>query len=64
MTDRDTYAEPEYLSIGEAARLLGVSVETVRRWERDDRIACIRTLGNQRRFTREEVERVKSGAAA
>lgn len=64
MSDRDTQSRQEALPIGEVARMLGVSVETVRRWDADGRIASFRTLGGQRRFTRIEVERVKAGAAA
>lgn len=50
------------MPIGDAARMLGVSVVTVRRWEADGRIKSIRTPGGQRRFEIEEVERVKAGA--
>lgn len=65
MTDRDTYSEPgDLLSIGEAARVLCVSVETIRRWDREHLIASTRTPGGQRRFARAEVERVKAGRAA
>lgn len=60
MTDRDTYTEAEYLPIGEAARVLGVSVETVRRWNSRGLIKSSRTLGGQRRFARAEVDRVKT----
>lgn len=58
-----TEAPDEQVSIGGAARLLGVSVETVRRWSREGLIASTRTLGNQRRFARSEIERVKNAAA-
>lgn len=53
----------EQMPIGVAARELGVSVETLRRWERAGLIQCIRTLGGQRRFARSEIERVKTNAA-
>ncbi len=36
------------LRIGEVAEMLGVSVETVRRWERDGRLTTVRTAGGQR----------------
>lgn len=62
-TDSDA-ASRELLPIGDAARELGVSVETVRRWDRDGLIASIRTPGGQRRFSRSEIERVKAGDAA
>jgi molybdopterin-binding protein len=44
--------------IGEAAEMLGVSVETVRRWERDGRLRTDRTDGGQRRVPLEEVRRL------
>lgn len=59
-----TTSETELLTIGEAARRLGVSVDTVRRWESEGKIAGTRTPGNQRRFASTEVERLKAGSAA
>jgi molybdopterin-binding protein len=44
--------------IGEAAAMLGVRVETVRRWERDGRISVERTAGGQRRVPAAEVARL------
>lgn len=65
MTDTDTYERPDdLLPIGDVARMMGVSVPTVRRWEAEGKISGTRTLGGQRRFTRSEVERVKAEAAA
>jgi excisionase family DNA binding protein len=46
----------ELMSIGEAARVLGVAVDTLRRWEREGKITATRTLGGQRRFARSDVE--------
>lgn len=40
--------EDEYLRIGQAAALLGVSVDTLRRWEDDGRLAMTRSEGGQR----------------
>lgn len=40
-----------YLTIKEASQLLGVSVSTLRRWEKEDRLVPdLRTEGNQRRY--------------
>ena len=36
------------IRIGQAAEFLGVSVETIRRWESDGRLATTRTRGGQR----------------
>ena len=44
--------------IGEAANLLGVRVETLRRWEREGRIESSRTTGGQRRVSASEVARL------
>lgn len=63
MTTRDTQDAQELLPIGEAARILGVTVDTVRRWEGDGKIPAIRTLGGQRRFRRGDVEQLVSSAA-
>ena len=49
---------PETYRIGEAARLLGVRVETLRRWERDGKIRTSRTAGGQREVPAEEVARL------
>lgn len=50
------------LPIGEAARMLGVSVDTIRRWEAEGHITSTRTLGNQRRFDLAEIERIKDAS--
>lgn len=39
----------------EAARYLGVSLATVRRWTDAGHVACYRTPGGQRRFSREQL---------
>lgn len=44
------------IPIGEAARILGVSVPTLRRWEREGKIAARRTLGGQRRYSHATVQ--------
>src|ERR1700741_99998 len=40
----------EFLSAGEAARLLGVSVKTIQRWDKAGLLPVIRTATNQRRI--------------
>ncbi|MBN7389383.1 MerR family transcriptional regulator [Mycobacteroides abscessus] len=45
-----------YLSVGEAAELLGISTDTLRRWEKAGRIQSCRTPTNHRRFNRAKVE--------
>jgi molybdopterin-binding protein len=44
--------------IGEAAEILGVRVETLRRWERDGKLRTTRTSGGQRLVSASEVARL------
>lgn len=48
----------EYLRLGQAAGLLGVSVDTLRRWEDEGRIALTRSSGGQRIVPLAEVQRL------
>lgn len=54
----------DLLSIGEAARRLGVSVNTLRRWDDNGLIRSTRTLGGQRRFLTEDVDRLRDATGA
>ena len=40
----------------QAARYLGVSLATIRRWTDAGHIACYRTPGGQRRFSRDQLD--------
>ena len=53
-------AQESPLPIGAAALHIGVSIDTLRRWSDDGRVAFSRTLGGQRRYEVEELERVKA----
>ncbi len=46
------------LRIGDAAEILGVGVETLRRWEEEGRLQAHRTPGGQRRVPIAEVTRL------
>ena len=46
------------MRIGEAAEMLGVSVETLRRWAAADRVATTRSSGGQRLVSLQEVSRL------
>ena len=46
------------LTLGEAAREIGVSVDTLRRWERAGKVRAMRDERNRRRIPRREVERL------
>jgi molybdopterin-binding protein len=55
MAPRETQ---DHLRIGVAAELLGVGVDTLRRWEADGRLRTIRTAGGQRLVPVAEVSRL------
>src|ERR687889_480070 len=48
----------ESLSLGEAARAIGVSTDTLRRWDRDGKLATVRDERNRRLVPPAEVERL------
>jgi putative resolvase len=48
----------ELYSPKETAKILGVSVVTLQRWDREGKIQAIRTPHNRRRFHRTEIERL------
>jgi molybdopterin-binding protein len=48
------------LSLGDAARALGVSVDTLRRWDRAAKLRTTRDDRNRRRVPAAEVERLSS----
>lgn len=57
MTDEPRKVTTE-IRIGDAAEMLGVSVETLRRWGREGRIDLGRTSGGQRLVALDEVSRL------
>ena len=48
------------LSLGEAARALDVSVDTLRRWDRAGKVRTVRDERNRRRVPESEVKRLSS----
>jgi molybdopterin-binding protein len=48
------------LGLGDAARAIGVSVDTLRRWDRSGKIRTVRDERNRRRVPASEVERLSS----
>jgi excisionase family DNA binding protein len=46
------------LSIGETAKILGVSVKTVRRWADSGKLKSIRSPSNHRRFNLEDIQKL------
>src|SRR5919109_3483600 len=49
------------LRIGEAAELLGVSVDTLRRWEAEGKVRVGRSAGGQRLVSLGELRRLRDG---
>jgi molybdopterin-binding protein len=49
----------QFYSAGEAAKRLGISLDTLRRWDRDGRIKTSRDSGNRRIVSAKEVDRLK-----
>jgi molybdopterin-binding protein len=50
--------DDQMLRIGQAAELLGIGIDTLRRWESDGRLTTIRTTGGQRLVPIAEVSRL------
>jgi molybdopterin-binding protein len=51
-------ASDEGLLLGDAARAIGVSADTLRRWERAGKLRMTRDSANRRRVPSDEVERL------
>jgi molybdopterin-binding protein len=49
----------QFYSAGEAAKRLGISLDTLRRWDRDGRIKTSRDSGNRRVVSAREIDRLK-----
>jgi molybdopterin-binding protein len=56
-------ARDEGILLGEAARAIGVSQDTLRRWDRAGKIRTTRDSANRRRVPRREVERLSGHAS-
>ncbi len=56
-------AHPRDLSLGDAAQALGVSADTLRRWDRAGRLETHRDERNRRRIPVAEVERLSARPA-
>lgn len=53
----------DHLRVSEAAALIGVSADTLRRWEKAGRVASFRTPTGHRRFRRDDVEALLKASA-
>ncbi|HJQ75567.1 MAG TPA: helix-turn-helix domain-containing protein, partial [Gaiellaceae bacterium] len=48
--------DPEWLTLGQAARFLGVAQSTIRKWSDQGRVPAFYTPGGHRRFRRGDLE--------
>src|SRR5436309_8202307 len=55
---RSASRDPDWVSLSEASRMLGVSPATMRRWSDAGRVRVFTTPGGHRRFSRDALERL------
>src|SRR5688500_7059483 len=54
----ETDTLPEWYTLGEASKILGVHPATVRQWSDEGKIGAFRTPGGHRRFARVDIDRL------
>ena len=54
--DRSGRNDPEWLTLGQAARFLGVAQSTIRKWSDQGRVPAFYTPGGHRRYRRGDLE--------
>jgi molybdopterin-binding protein len=54
----------EIYTASEAARALGISLDTLRRWDREGRIETSRDAGNRRQVAAAEIERLRAASGS
>lgn len=63
MTSRDASTAEILLPIGDVARRAGVSVDTIREWDRRGDLRAVRTAGGHRRFRLDDVDKYLAALA-
>jgi excisionase family DNA binding protein len=53
---RPSSGEPEWLTLGQAAKFLGVAQSTIRKWSDQGRVPAFYTPGGHRRYRRRDLE--------
>ena len=53
---RSASHEPEWLTLGQAARYLGVAQSTIRKWSDNGRVRVYKTPGRHRRYRRDDLD--------
>jgi len=54
--DEGARSDPEWLTLGQAARFLGVAQSTIRKWSDQGRVPAFYTPGGHRRFRRADLD--------
>jgi molybdopterin-binding protein len=54
----------QFFTASEAAKRLGISLDTLRRWDRDGRIKTTRDSGNRRLVSAKEIDRLRGDSGA
>jgi excisionase family DNA binding protein len=55
-TRRSTAGEPDWMTLGQAAKYLGVAQSTIRKWSDQGRLPAFYTPGGHRRYRRSDLE--------
>ena len=53
---RPAATEPDWMTLGQAAKFLGVAQSTIRKWSDDGKVPAFYTPGGHRRFRRADLE--------
>lgn len=53
---KNTEDTQSLLTITEASRSLGISTDTLRRWEQEGRVKPVRTVGGHRRYSQADID--------
>src|SRR2546425_12772555 len=53
---RASTSEPDWLTLGQAAKFLGVAQSTIRKWSDQGRVPAFYTPGGHRRYRRRDLE--------
>jgi len=48
----------KFINIGQVSKIIGVNVQTVRRWDKENKIRSIRTPGGHRRYRLSDIEKL------
>jgi len=54
-------ASQNMLTISDVSKMLGVTTQTLRKWDKSGKLTPTRTLGGHRRYLRTDVDRVLTG---